>query len=238
MNDNYKRAFIMILLAGLIIINTDTTIDAFSEEITQIGAVGNDVVELQSRLKDGGYYQGEINGVFDMLTYYALFEFQTEHGLPINGLAGPPTKEKLAEITEYEEEAKAIPHKDATFNIPSGYTENDIDLMARAVHAEARGEPYIGQVAVAAVIINRVESSQFPNSAVDVIYEPQAFTAVSDGQIDLAPDEASKRAVFDALNGWDPSENALYYFNPDTATSDWIWERPQIKRIGKHIFCR
>jgi N-acetylmuramoyl-L-alanine amidase len=123
-------------------------------------------------------------------------------------------------------------------NVPQGFSQNDIDLMANAVHGEARGEPYEGQVAVAAVILNRVESSSFPNTVAGVIFEPRAFTAVADGQIWLTPNEKAKEAVLDAINGWDPTGNAIYYFNPDTATSSWIWGRPQIKRIGKHIFCK
>lgn len=121
-------------------------------------------------------------------------------------------------------------------NVPEGFSQNDINLMANAVHGEARGESYIGQVAIAAVILNRVNSPKFPNTVTGVIFEPGAFTAVADGQIWLTPDQQSKKAVLDALNGWDPSGGALYYFNPVTATSDWIWSRPQIKKIGKHIF--
>jgi N-acetylmuramoyl-L-alanine amidase len=121
-------------------------------------------------------------------------------------------------------------------NVPQGYSQNDIQLMANAVYGEARGEPYEGMVAVAAVILNRVESATFPNTVSGVIYEPRAFTAVADGQINLKPDEKATEAVLDAINGWDPSGNAIYYFNPDTATSGWIWSRQQIKRIGKHIF--
>ncbi|OYD09740.1 spore cortex-lytic enzyme prepeptide [Paludifilum halophilum] len=116
-------------------------------------------------------------------------------------------------------------------------SKNDIQLMANAVHGEARGEPYTGQVAIAAVILNRLEAGKFPDSTSGIIYEPGAFTAVSDGQINLSPDEQAKKAVMDAVNGQDPAAGAIYYFNPDTATSDWIWSRPQIKRIGKHIFC-
>lgn len=123
-------------------------------------------------------------------------------------------------------------------NVPSGFSQNDIQLMANAVHGEARGEPYNGQVAVAAVILNRVNSPAFPNTVAGVIFEPRAFTAVADGQIWLEPNPTSKKAVMDAINGWDPTGNAIYYFNPDTATSAWIWSRPQIKQIGKHIFCR
>jgi N-acetylmuramoyl-L-alanine amidase len=126
----------------------------------------------------------------------------------------------------------------ASANVPNGYSQNDIQLMANAVYGESRGEPYIGQVAVAAVILNRVQSASFPNTVGGVIYEPGAFTAVADGQINLTPNETAKKAVLDALNGWDPTGNAIYYFNPDTATSSWIWSRPQIKKIGKHIFCK
>lgn len=121
-------------------------------------------------------------------------------------------------------------------NVPSGYSDNDIRLMSNAVFGEARGEPYVGQVAVAAVILNRVNSPTFPDTISGVIFEPRAFTAVADGQIWLEPDDTARRAVLDALNGQDPTGNAMYYFNPDTATSGWIWTRPQIKKIGKHIF--
>lgn len=121
--------------------------------------------------------------------------------------------------------------------VPPKYTERDLQLMANAVYGEARGEPYEGQVAVVAVILNRLESPDFPNTISGIIFQPLAFTAVADGQIWLEPNERAKEAVIDAMNGWDPSENALYYFNPKTATSKWIWSRPQIKQIGEHIFC-
>ncbi|SHE43900.1 spore cortex-lytic enzyme [Seinonella peptonophila] len=119
-----------------------------------------------------------------------------------------------------------------------GFSANDIKLMSNAVYGEARGEPYVGQVAVAAVILNRLESEKFPNSISSVIFQPGAFTAVADGQIWLTPNATAKRAVLDAIKGWDPSTGCLYYFNPQTATSKWIWSRPQVKKIGKHIFCR
>lgn len=126
----------------------------------------------------------------------------------------------------------------STARSSGGFSANDIQLMANAVYGEARGEPYIGQVAVAAVILNRLESEKFPQSVSGVIFQPGAFTAVTDGQIWLTPNATAKKAVMDAINGWDPSNGCLYYFNPDTATSKWIWSRPQVKRIGKHIFCR
>ncbi|QAS50759.1 spore cortex-lytic enzyme [Halobacillus litoralis] len=139
---------------------------------------------------------------------------------------------------QQEQEQQQETKEPTAVNVPSGYSQNDIQLMANAVYGEARGESYVGQVAVAAVILNRVNSASFPNSVSGVIFEPRAFTAVSDGQIWLEPNEQAKEAVLDAINGWDPSAQALYYFNPNTATSSWIWSRPQIKQIGKHIFCK
>ncbi|WP_456278519.1 cell wall hydrolase [Bacillus sp. AK128] len=156
------------------------------------------------------------------------------------GQANQQPAEQPAEQPPQEEQAEepAPGPQETAVNMPNGFSQNDIQLMANAVYGEARGEPYIGQVAVAAVILNRVNSPTFPNTVSGVIFEPRAFTAVADGQIWLTPNEQAKKAVLDAINGMDPSENATYYFNPDTATSGWIWGRPQIKRIGKHIFCK
>ncbi|MED4401864.1 spore cortex-lytic enzyme [Metabacillus fastidiosus] len=234
-----KSLFILfiILLGGTILLTQEESTDAFSNQVVQMGAVGEDVIELQSRLKYIGFYKGEIDGAFGWGTYWALRNFQSEFGLPIDGLAGLKTKQKLESATKYNKGANETKKATAT-NVPSGFSQNDIQLMANAVHGEARGEPYVGQVAVAAVILNRVNSPSFPNTVSGVIFEPRAFTAVADGQIWLTPNETSKKAVLDAINGWDPTGNAIYYFNPDTATSGWIWGRPQIKQIGKHIFCK
>lgn len=250
-------AFFMTLLVPF---HEDSEVAAFSPQVIQYGAVGEDVIELQARLKYIGFYTGEIDGVFGWRTYWALRHFQYEFGLPVDGIAGPKTKEKLVKATKYDAQAVkaemygtnkqqasnqqqgASQQQQTTqtpkVNVPQGFSQNDINLMANAVYGEARGEPYEGQVAVAAVILNRVRSPIFPDTISGVIFQPRAFTAVADGQIWLTPDDTARRAVLDAINGWDPSENALYYFNPDTATSAWIWTRPQIKRIGKHIFCR
>jgi spore cortex-lytic enzyme len=122
-------------------------------------------------------------------------------------------------------------------NSSGGFSKNEIDLLSRAVYGEARGEPYIGQVAIAAVILNRMESEKFPHTVAGVVYQPGAFTAVSDGQVWLEPNETARKAVMDAINGWDPTGGCIYYFNPATATSKWIWSRPQKLKIGKHIFC-
>lgn len=208
---------------------------AFTDQVIQRGATGSDVTELQTRLKKIGYYQGEVDGVYGWSTYWAVRNFQDKFGLPVDGLVGGTTKEKLVRASGEVTLPKGV--KKAT-NTPSGFSNNEIRLIANAVHGEARGEPYVGQVAVAAVILNRLENAAFPDSVSGVIFEPRAFTAVADGQIWLQPNETSRKAVLDAMNGWDPTDGAIYYFNPDTATSPWIWTRPQIKTIGNHIFCR
>jgi len=245
-------------------VNSTHPTEAFSAQQIELGAFGDDVIELQSRLQYIGLYKNKIDGEFGYGTYWALRNFQEKYGLPVDGIAGPATKNKLAKVAEFNKEfvhnqiakGNQFTHYGGTpleqqvkkgtnqgakqpeqTQLPAKYSEQDLQLMANAVYGEARGEPYEGQVAVAAVILNRVEDSKFPNTVSGVIFQPLAFTAVADGQIWLTPNQRAKEAVLDALNGWDPTENALYYFNPETATSDWIWGRPQIKTIGKHIFC-
>src|SRR5690625_4232898 len=285
MNDKKIRFLIIFSFLFLIIpqLSIEKSVHAFSPQVIQHGAVGDDVIELQARLQYIGFYNGKIDGVFGWGTYWALRNFQYEFGMDIDGIAGEKTKEKLVKATEYDaekvkeemygtkkpssssqqkqegkketdEQQQSTNKKQSTdkeqkentggkkedtsvVNIPQGFSQNDIQLMANAVYGEARGEPYEGQVAVAAVILNRTKSPTFPNTVSGVIFEPRAFTAVADGQIWLTPNETARRAVLDASNGWDPTGNAIYYFNPDTATSPWIWTRPQIKRIGKHILC-
>lgn len=252
--NHLKRLFILFLCVLYILQIPRGKAYAFSGQVIQRGAVGDDVIELQSRLKYIGYFHGKIDGVFGWSTYWALRNFQYEFGLPIDGLAGAKAKAKLVKASKYNKQsvkqqikqgksvkkktAQSKQRKPTAANTPNGYSQNDIQLMANAVNGESRGEPYTGQVAVAAVILNRVNSSSFPKTVAGVIFEPGAFTAVADGQIWLTPNKTSKKAVIDAINGWDPTGNALYYFNPATATSSWIWGRPQIKRIGKHIFCK
>ena len=234
----------------IMVLDEDNQAGAFSNQIIQKGATGTDVIELQARLKHIGFYTGNVDGVFGWGTYWAVRNFQYEFGMDVDGLVGPEMKAKLNKTTKYDpgqggkspgasETTQSKPKDSNTQakNVPSGYSQNDIKLIANAVYGESRGEPYEGQVAVAAVILNRVQSASFPNTVSGVIFEPRAFTAVSDGQIWLTPNEKAKEAVIDAINGWDPTGDALYYFNPNTATSGWIWTRPQIKQIGKHIFC-
>ncbi|UCZ54750.1 cell wall hydrolase [Bacillus shivajii] len=155
--------------------------------------------------------------------------------------AEEPVEEPPAEPTPEEEEPEQQDNEanvEKAINVPEGFTDNDIQLLAAAVMGEARGEPYEGQVAVAAVILSRVQSPEFPNTVSGVIYEPRAFTAVADGQINLEPNDSARRAALDAINGQDPSGGALYFYNPVTSTSPWVFGRPTIKQIGKHIFAK
>lgn len=252
------------LLGILFVVICAPTSSAFTSQEIQRGAFGDDVIELQARLQYIGFYHGQLDGKFGYGTYWALRNFQEQYGLPIDGIAGKATKDKLVNNSDYDEAYVkkqinagkrftyygGIPldqqvkdgggsnsNSTSSMQLPPGYTEQDLQILANAVYGEARGEPYEGQVAVAAVILNRLESPEFPDTISEIIFQPLAFTAVADGQIWLTPNERAKQAVLDAINGWDPSENALYYFNPKTATSKWIWTRQQIKQIGEHIFC-
>ena len=176
-----------------------------------------DYAEIQRRLKEWGYYDGEITGVNDRNTQQAIKYFQRTHGIAETGSVDYAT-------------ASAIGVSLNTQN------SNDVYLLAKCIHAEARGESYVGKVAVGAVILNRVASPDFPNTIYGVIYQPWAFTAVHDGQINLEPNSEAYQAAQDALSGWDPSYGSLYYYNPDVATSSWIWTRTPVVTIGKHIF--
>lgn len=247
----------LLLLLVIALVSTTTLVtkekqvpeETFGKQILTRGTHGGDVYELQGRLKLLGYYTGPVDGHFGWRTYRAVRLFQYEFGLKVDGVVGPKTKLKLWRATKHwrPEMTRDKPRATARAKAPArprrqvsnyGLSRNDLRIMANAVYGEARGEPYVGQVAVAAVILNRVQHPSFPNTPNGVIFEPGAFTAVADGQIWLTPNATAKKAVQDALNGWDPSGGAIYYFNPATATSRWIWSRPQIKRIGKHIFCR
>lgn len=229
---------------------TQEAIPTFSQTILKFGSTGDDVYELQGRLKFLGFYHGKIDSVFGSKTRNSVKWFQSEFGMKVDGIVGPKVKLKLYNATKNwrptEPKTQAgnktnTGKKNESANLSSannlGLSDNDLKIMANAVYGEARGEPFEGQVAVAAVILNRVKSPSFPNTPSGVIFQPRAFTAVADGQIWLEPNETAKKAVLQAINGWDPSGGCLYYFNPKTATSSWIWSRPQVKTIGQHIFC-
>lgn len=184
------------------------------------GSSGEQVRVIQSKLKNWGYYDGAVDGVFGSQTTQAVKYFQRKNGLTADGIVGPATLKALGMS------GGGTPAQDTS-----------VDLLARVISAEARGEPYSGQVAVGAVILNRVEHPSFPNTIAGVVYQPGAFTCMVDGQFNEPVAESAVRAARDALNGVDPSGGAIYYFNPATATSSWIWSRPLILRIGNHRFC-
>lgn len=191
------------------------------------GSSGDTVRTIQTKLKNWGYYNGTVDGIFGSQTAEAVKYFQRSNGLTADGVAGPATLEKLG-----------ISSGSSGGSGGSASSQsNSIDLLARVISAEARGEPYSGQVAVGAVILNRVEHPSFPNSISGVVYQPGAFTCMVDGQINEPVADSAYRAARDAINGVDPSGGAIYYFNPVTATSAWIWSRPLITVIGKHRFC-
>lgn len=192
------------------------------------GSRGSEVSEAQRKLKNWGYYTGPVDGIYGAKMYQAVIDFQKKNGLTPDGVIGNATKRALG--------MRITPVTTAPSRGVSG--RDDYTLLARLIHGEARGESYIGKVAVGAVVLNRVKSSKFPNSVAGVIFQPGAFTAVADGQIWLNPDDESLRAARDALSGWDPSGGALYYYNPAKTTSGWIWSRPVITVIGKHRFAR
>lgn len=191
--------------------------------VYQSGSTGDTVVTIQKKLIRWGYLDGEADGVYGPRTAAAIRRFQSINGLKVDGLAGPDT---LAALGIYENQSSSSDSQSA-----------EVALLARVISAEARGEPYVGQVAVGAVILNRVEHPSFPATIAGVVYQPGAFSCMLDGQIDQPVAESSIRAAREALNGSDPTEGAIYYFNPSTATSGWIWSRPLIKIIGQHRFC-
>lgn len=197
------------------------------EALSKYGSSGDEVRQIQEKLKRWGYYNGNVDGIYGSQTTEAVKAFQKKNGLTVDGIAGSQT---LA--------AMGITSSQSSSSSSSSSRPSDVNLIARAIYGEARGESYVGQVAVGAVIMNRVKSSKFPNTIAGVIYQKGAFDAVSDGQINLNPDSTAKKAAQDALNGWDPTYGAIYYFNPNTATNAWIWSRPMTITIGKHRFCK
>ncbi len=192
------------------------------------GARGGEVKEVQRRLKQWGYYSGSVDGIFGAGTAEAVKKFQRKNGLTADGVVGRATYAALG----MNDSVKVL----GGGGNSSSYTSSDLYLLAKCIYAEARGESYTGQVAVGAVIMNRVRSSSFPNTISGVIYQRGAFTAVTDGQINLEPDKTAMNAASDALNGWDPTYGCLYYYNPAVATSSWIFGRKTVTTIGKHVF--
>lgn len=214
------KTILMILLGTLML---TTACSSSVSALSKMGSTGSEVREIQTRLKKWGYYKGSVDGIYGTKTKNAVISFQKKNNLKADGIAGKAT---LA--------AMGISSGSYSNN---GTSNNDYNLLARLISAEARGEPYVGQVAVGAVVLNRVSHSSFPNSISGVIYQSGAFTCLYDGQFNKAVSDSAYKAARDALNGWDPSGGAIYYYNPKTATSKWIFSRPVITTIGQHRFC-
>lgn len=220
MNDKRKLTIVLAVVFAVNIVSITLAQTAFAETYKR-GSSGSVVSEIQTKLKNWGYYSGTVDGIYGSGTEAAVKRFQQSNGLTADGKAGPATLKAMGI---------------ASSSTQSG-TSGDVYLLARLISAEARGEPYTGQVAVGAVVLNRVRHPSFPNTIAGVIYQSGAFSCMQDGQFDQPIADSAYRAARDALNGLDPSGGAIYYFNPSTATSKWIWSRPLITVIGKHRFC-
>lgn len=221
------------LLCTILLLNT--LVLAFAQSALAVsyrqGDSGSAVTTIQTKLKRWGYFDGPVDGIYGSKTSKAVRSFQRKNGLTADGVAGPATLKALGmEQTSQNSGSSQT-------GSSGGNASGDVALLAKVISAEARGEPYDGQVAVGAVILNRIAHPSFPNTLAGVVYEPGAFTCMVDGQIDKPIASSAYQAARDALNGADPSGGAIYYFNPVTATSAWIWSRPLLTVIGKHRFC-
>lgn len=216
-------ALAVLLSVSMVLVALVPAVEAASYKKGSSGAV---VTQIQTKLKSWGYYTGTVDGIYGSGTERAVRAFQQKNGLTVDGKAGDQT---LA--------AMGLSAGGGNSSGSGGASSSQVDLLARLISAEARGEPYSGQVAVGAVVLNRIKHPSFPNTLPGVIYQSGAFTCITDGQFNQPVAESAYRAARDALNGVDPSGGAIYYFNPSTATSSWIWSRPLITVIGKHRFC-
>lgn len=199
--------------------------------LSKMGSRGSEVRTIQTKLKNWGYFFDKVDGIYGEKTRDAVIWFQKKNGLTADGIAGPATLKAMGIYSSSDSGASG------SGTGGGKYSQSDYNLLARLISAEARGESYTGQVAVGAVVLNRVEHPSFPNTISGVIYQKGAFSCLDDGQFNQPVAESSYRAAQDALNGWDPSGGAIYYYNPVTATNQWIRSRPVIIQIGKHLFC-
>lgn len=231
MTTNNKVRFVALVLAALTLAALLVAYGVYANAaVVKTGSRGQIVKTIQTKLKRWGYYNGSVDGIFGTQTKNAVMYFQRKNGLTVDGIVGSATAKAMGVSLSGSTSSSGATTANKVSN-------SDLYLLSCCIYGEARGESYTGKVAVGAVILNRVASSSFPNTISGVIYQNGAFTCVSDGQINLGTNDECTRAAQDALNGWDPSGGALYYFNPATATSKWIWSRKQIVTIGKHIFC-
>ncbi len=213
------------LLALLLVLAAIPLLSAQAAALRR-GSTGDDVTAVQKRLKQWGYYSGAVDGIYGYATERAVKWFQEKNGLTVDGVVGAKT---AAAMGLNLKSTVSGTQKPAT---------GDVYLLAQCIYSESRGEPYKGQVAVGAVVLNRVKSSAFPNSISGVVYQKGAFSAVDDGQINLTPNDTAIKAAKDAMNGWDPTGGCLYYYNPAKTSNRWIRSRPIVVRIGSHVFCK
>lgn len=226
-----RRIALMCLCLILLAFAVSVAFTAANAAVVKQGSSGATVKKIQTKLKNWGYYTGAVDGVYGAKTKAAVQYFQRRNGLTADGVVGKATAAAMG-ITLSSSSSST-----STSSATSKSGNGDLYLMACCIYGEARGESYQGKVAVGAVILNRVKHASFPSSVSGVIYQKGAFTCVSDGQINLGTNDECMRAAQDAFNGWDPTGGAIYYYNPKTATSKWIWSRPVLTTIGKHVFC-
>ena len=229
-NSFKKRVLSIILTLAIFAASTgyivaDNYYESTKQVLSRLGSQGEEVRQIQKKLKSLGFFNGTVDGIYGVKTRSAIRKFQTSVGIKADGIAGPKTLLYLGLGS-------------GSSGSSGGFSSSDIYLLAKVIAAEARGESYTGQVAVGAVVLNRVDSSSFPDTVSGVVYQSGAFSAVTDSNWSVAPDATSRKAAQDAINGWDPSGGALYYYNPSKTSNRWIRTRPVITTIGSHIFCR
>ncbi|MBQ8426515.1 MAG: spore cortex-lytic enzyme [Clostridia bacterium] len=226
-----KITAIAIMALSFIVIGvattTPTSVQTAYAAVYRQGSSGSTVRTIQQKLKNWGYYKGSVDGIFGSKTKEAVKYFQRKNGLTADGIVGAKTLKVLG-----------MSSGSSSSGNTSNYSDSDVALLTRLIYGEARGESYVGQVAVGAVVMNRIKSASFPNTMSGVIYQSYAFTAVNDGQINLTPNATARKAALDAMNGWDPTYGAIYYYNPRTATSQWIFSRQTTVTIGNHVFAK
>ncbi len=221
-------AFLIVSLfftSALALSSFNTKMGEDTDALSKYGSRGQEVRTIQQKLKNWGYYDGEVDGIFGSKTQAAVKAFQKKNGLTVDGIAGPNTLRAMGISTSSSSSSSSV-------------SQSDLNLLARMISAEARGEPYVGQVAVGAVILNRVRHPSFPNTISGVLYQSGAFSALYDGQFNEPVADSAYKAARDALNGWDPTGGCIYYYNPKTATNQWIRTLPIVTTIGRHVFSR
>ncbi len=236
MKKSFKVVVMAILLLLVVGCSSQFLLKQNYNEVSSPTAIINsksnsaDIKLVQKKLKNWGYYTGSVDGIYGTKTKNAVRLFQKKNNLVVDGIVGNKT------LAAMGISSSMLSSGSGNTSGTNGYSSSDVKLLARLIYAEARGESYTGQVAVGAVVLNRVRSSSFPNTISGVIYQPYAFTCVNDGQINLTPNQTAYSAARDAMNGWDPSYGSLYYYNPKVATSSWIFTRPTVVTIGRHVF--